>query len=66
MIGADLDGGAAPVQATRAALLQGRREARGWTSGGGGCCLVPLSDPWSRKPWRAIEDWREAVAPLAI
>jgi hypothetical protein len=29
MIGADLDGGAAPVQATRAALLQGRREARG-------------------------------------
>lgn len=56
MARADLGGGAAPVQAARATLLQGHREAGGRTGGGvclsqsppgrlGGCYLVPLQDP---------------------
>jgi hypothetical protein len=80
MAGAHLGGGAAPVQAARDTVTGSRggwrRTGGGRTCGGGclsqsapdclgGCCLVLLPDPWSLKAWRVIEDWREAVAPLA-
>jgi hypothetical protein len=79
IVRADLGGGAAPLQAARdtATGSQGgwRRTGGGRTCGGGclnhsppdrlgGCCLVLLPNSWSLKAWRAIEDWRETVAPL--